>query len=534
MRFSGLMICVAALVAAAPTLAAAQSRPLNVSTLTGGRAAPQVQRALTFGTTPTASGGSLVLPLSSEADIATRGAFLDAADRAAITRAAASARFNFNARQTLSLRGIGAWDRILVVGLGEAPPPRTLQAAGAVAGRALLEEPGDVTVAAAGLAPDAAAEFATGLGIGEYRSDLYHTDRREPAPLGATRVIADDAAAAQAIYARRGRALIDAMAFTRDLSNEPANVVYPETFVQRTRAAFAGVRGVTIQVLDVPAMERLGMGAILGVGRGSSRPPRMLIVTYRGRGAGAAPIVLAGKGITFDSGGLTLKPGANMGNMRMDMSGAASVMGATLALARSQAPVHVVAIAALAENMPDGNAIRPGDVLTAMNGMTIEVVSTDAEGRLVLADALSWVDANLEPAAVLDLATLTGSMNGALGDDYAGLFTRHDALADQIDAASQGSGEGVWRLPLHASYSGDTNSTYADIRNTGDGPGGGMGGYFIGEFIDENIPWAHLDIASVAYGGANDWKPSGSAAWGVRLLERFVLDFQPIPASAED
>jgi leucyl aminopeptidase len=189
-----------------------------------------------------------------------------------------------------------------------------------------------------------------------------------------------------------------------------------------------------------------------------------------------------------------------------------------------------VAIAALAENMPDGGAIRPGDVLTAMNGTTIEIESTDAEGRLVLADALVWAERNLDPAVVVDVATLTGAVRGALGDEYAGLFSRHDALADQLSEAAEATGEPVWRLPLDDSYAGDIRSLIADIRNGGgSGAGAGTGAYFIGEFISRDIPWAHLDIANVAWSGANDWKPNGSAAFGVRLLERFVLDYQPIP-----
>jgi leucyl aminopeptidase len=292
------------------------------------------------------------------------------------------------------------------------------------------------------------------------------------------------------------------------------------------------VQGVTIQVHDENAMRRQGMGALLGVGRGSERPPRLLVIRYRGRGAPAGgPIVLAGKGITFDSGGISIKPSAGMGDMKMDMSGAASVTGAVLALARSRAPVDVVAIAALAENMPDGGAIRPGDVLTAMNGTTIEIESTDAEGRLVLADALVWAERNLDPAVVVDVATLTGAVRGALGDEYAGLFSRHNALADQLGEAADATGELVWRLPLDDSYASDIRSPIADIRNGagGAGAGAGTGAYFVGEFISRDIPWAHLDIANVAWSAANDWKPNGSAAFGVRLLERFVRDYQPIP-----
>jgi leucyl aminopeptidase len=324
------------------------------------------------------------------------------------------------------------------------------------------------------------------------------------------------------------------MAWARDITNEPANVIYPETFVESARAAFAGIRGVSIEVLDVPAMERLGMGALLGVGRGSERPPRLLVVRYRGAGAPeGGPIALVGKGITFDSGGISIKPSAGMGNMKMDMSGAAAVVGSTLALARSGAPVNVVAVAALAENMPDGTAIRPGDVLTAMNGKTIEIISTDAEGRLVLADALIWIERNLNPSVIVDVATLTGAVGGALGDDYAGLFSRHDALAAQIEAAADATGEDVWRLPLHPSYAQDTSSTIADIKNSGEGgAGAGTGAWFIGEFISRDIPWAHLDIANMAYGGPSDWKPAGAAGYGVRLLDQFVRDFTPVPRGA--
>lgn len=492
------------------------------------RAAPAQTRAVTFAVSAAPS-GALVLPLSSEAELAARGAALDAGTRQAIASALTAARFDYKARQTLNLHGVGGWDRILVVGLGAAPKAADIQTAGIVAGRALNSQPGALTALTSGLSADLASELATGLGIGHYRSDIYVTTGRDrPAP-GALTVIADDASGAQAHH-RRGAALIEAMAWTRDVSNEPANVIYPESFVERARAAFAGVPGVEITELDVPAMQRLGMGALLGVGQGSSRPPRLLAVRYRGQGAPSdGPIALLGKGITFDSGGISIKPGANMGNMKMDMSGAASVVGAVLALAKGGAPVDVVAVAALAENMPDGGAIRPADVLTAMNGKTIEIISTDAEGRLVLADAVVWADTTLNPAAIVDVATLTGSVGGALGNDYAGLFSRHDALADQLKTAGDATGETLWRLPLHPSYVRATSSTIADIKNSGDGgAGAGTGAHFIGYFARPETPWAHLDIANMAFGGASDVKPAGSAGYSVRLLERFVRDFQPV------
>jgi leucyl aminopeptidase len=282
-------------------------------------------------------------------------------------------------------------------------------------------------------------------------------------------------------------------------------------------------------------MERLGMGSILSVGKGSARPPRMLVVEYRGGGS-AAPIALAGKGITFDSGGISLKPGTGMWEMKGDMGGAAAVIGAVLSLAKSQAPVNVVGIAALAENMPGSSATRPGDVVKAMNGRTIEILNTDAEGRLVLADAVTYAERQFRPAAIVDVATLTGAVSTALGDEYAGLFSRSDALAGQLTAAGAATGEELWRLPLHPNYAKDMNSDIADIKNVveGGGPGAGLGAHFIGYFV-ERTPWAHLDIAGLDIRRSSlPTVPEGFAGFGVRLLDRFVRDFRPVPAASAE
>ncbi len=519
------------LAASVLALAAASAPAFAQSQGAAGVAAAPTQRAVTFATEAAAATGVLVLPLRSAADL---DALTGLAEVDAVRRALASAEFGYGARQTQTLRGIGGWDRILVLGLGAEAEASALQWSGAVAGRGLMSEAGTVTVLAQALSGEQAAALTTGFGIGHYRSNIHQASARNATAPGGLTVVTPDAAAADTAFQARGAGLVEAMTWVRDISNEPANIVYPETFVERTRAAFRGVRGVTIEVLDVAAMERLGMGVITATGRGSARPPRLLVVRYEGAGAPeGGPVALVGKGITFDSGGISIKPSANMGNMKMDMSGAASVMGATLALARSAAPVNVVAVAALVENMPDGAAMRPGDVLTAMNGKTIEVISTDAEGRLVLSDALVWTERNVQPAAIVDVATLTGAVGGALGDDYAGLFSRHDALADQLTAASAATGEGLWRLPLHPTYAADTSSTIADIKNSGDGgAGAGTGAWFIGEFVSREIPWAHLDIANMSYGGANDWKPAGSAGFGVRLLEQFVRDWRPVARGA--
>ena len=532
-RFRSL-VAPAALMAAlavAPVTAVAQTRAPAAAS----QAAQPAPRTVTFTPSADLSGGVLVLPLGAASDLAVRGAGLAEADKAAIERALTSARFGYGARQTLTLRGIGGHDRILVVGIGATGAPADVQWSGAVAGRALVDEAAPITVLAQGLSAEAVAGFATGLGVGHYRSDLYRNRDGRAAPGGVT-LVSNAADAARAAFDNRGAALVEAMTWARDISNEPANIVYPEVFVSRAQAAFRGLRGVSVEVLDVAAMERLGMGALLGVGQGSSRPPRMLVIRYQGAGAPeGAPIALVGKGITFDTGGISIKPSANMGNMKMDMSGAAAVTGTVLALARSGAPVNVVAVAALAENMPDGNAMRPGDVLTAMNGKTIEIISADAEGRLVLADALVWTERNVQPSVIVDVATLTGAVGGALGNDYAGLFSRHDALADQLDAAGHATGERLWRLPLASTYGGFVSSSIADLQNSGSGgAGAGTGAHFIGEFVSRDIPWAHLDIANMSYGGANDWKPAGSAGFSLRLLEEFVRSYQPVPRGAQN
>jgi leucyl aminopeptidase len=285
---------------------------------------------------------------------------------------------------------------------------------------------------------------------------------------------------------------------------------------------------VTIEVLDVPAMEKLGMGSILAVGQGSARPPRLFVARYAGGPNGEAPIAFVGKGITFDTGGISLKPGDNMWRMKYDMTGAASSVGALLALARRGAKVNAIAVAALAENMPSGTASRPGDVVRTASGQTYEIMSTDAEGRMVLVDALWFVQTRDQPRVIIDIATLTGSQVTALGDEYAGLFSRDEALAAQLIAAGAASGEEVWRLPLHPSYAKDLESPIADLRNGGSSgkAGAGVGAFFIGAWVQPGVAWAHLDIASMAW--RDDLPlptvPLGASGYGVRLFDRFVRE----------
>ncbi len=305
--------------------------------------------------------------------------------------------------------------------------------------------------------------------------------------------------------------MAEAVAFARDLSTEPANALWPEEFVARVREQARGLP-VRIEVLDVPAMQRLGMGGILAVGQGSVRPPRLLLVRYDGGHAGDAPLAFVGKGITFDSGGISIKPGANMWQMKGDMSGAASTVAAVLGMAGRRAPVNAVAV----------RITSPG---RAASGKTFEIMSTDAEGRMVLTDALWYVQRQDKPRLVIDVATLTGSIVGALGSDFAGLFARDDALAAQLLASGEASGERLWRMPLLDEYGKRLKSPIADLRNGGGSPGAGAGAYFIGEWVDRKLPWAHLDIAG------KDWNdsgsptvPEGASGYGVRLLDRLVRD----------
>ncbi|MFN3944523.1 MAG: leucyl aminopeptidase [Allosphingosinicella sp.] len=484
------------------------------------------------------AGSALVLPLGRADDLASRGTMLDAASREAVARALEAARFEYRRNATLPLRGIGPWRQILVIGTGTQPlTAPQLQDIGGTAARALAEEDGPVAVAAAGLGADAAHLIALGARLGGYRFEGYRSeDPERPRPAGRAApltVVAADPAAAQARW-QAGAALADGVFFARDLVTEPANIIYPESFVERTREAFRGLPGVTVRALDERQMRDMGMGAIMSVGQGSARPPRMLIVEYRGAGAQGAPIVLAGKGITFDSGGISIKGRDGMWRMKTDMAGAAAVTGAVLSLARSRAPVHVIAISGLAENMPSGTAARPGDVVRAYNGRSIELLNTDAEGRMVLADAVSYAERQFRPAAIVDVATLTGAIVTALGQDYAGLFARQDELADQLLAAGRATGEELWRMPLHPRYAEAMRSPIADIRDIVEGgaPGAGFGAHFIGSFVTPATPWAHIDIAGTAWGTDSPTAPAGATGMTVRLLDHFVRNFRPVAAAA--
>jgi leucyl aminopeptidase len=451
---------------------------------------------------------------------------LDENSAASVKAAIAAAKYEGKEGATLSLRGIGGYSRILLVGTGsEGDAENLVRNAAGKAAQELKSEKSPVTIAGTENAAEAAAA-ALGYAMGQYRFDRYKTKGKEPPPASDVTIVTAEPAAAAMLWKNQHKATADGVKLSRDLATEPANVIYPESFVERVRQAFGKTANVRIEVLDEAAMRKLKMGSLVGVGQGSRRPSRLLLVSYNAAG-NAPPLAFVGKGITFDSGGTSIKPAAGMWEMKADMSGAASAVAAVYSLAKSGAKVNVIGVAALAENMPGGNAQRPGDVVRTMSGKTIEVLNTDAEGRLVLADANEYV-ATKKPGAIINIATLTGSIVGALNDEYAGLFSNDDELAAGLLAAGTESGEELWRMPLHKNYLEDMKSDIADIKNVveGGGPGAGLGATFIGYFVDEKMPWAHLDIAGVNWSSkGNAVSPKGATGFGVRLLDQLARDW---------
>ncbi len=417
----------------------------------------------------------------------------------------------------------GAVRRVLLVGTGAGAPADYERAGGAVVARLLTS---GVTSAAAdlsGASADAAARFALGAELRSWRIDRYRTklaDKQKPTLTSLT--ISSAGEGVENAWTRLS-AVAEGVAFTRELVAEPGNVIYPESFVERCQA-LAG-HGVGIEVLDEKQMTDLGMGAIVGVGQGSVRPPRLLCMEWKGEGAGSgAPLLIIGKGVTFDTGGISIKGAAGMEDMKWDMGGAGAVAGLMLSLAKRNAPVHVVGVCALAENMPDGNAQRPGDIVTSLSGQTVEVINTDAEGRLVLCDAMTWAQRKYKPEVMVDLATLTGAMIVALGKEHGGMFSNDDGLAQTLAAAGASVSEKLWRFPLGEAYDRLIDSPIADMKNVGPREGGSItAAQFLQRFVEPSVKWAHLDIAGMVWAdkdGATFAK--GATGYGVRLLDAFV------------
>nr|WP_294169253.1 leucyl aminopeptidase [uncultured Sphingomonas sp.] len=448
------------------------------------------------------------------------------ADRAAVEAAARAQRFEGEAGGTAEAFVEGGARRVLLVGTGSNGDASAEKLGGTAVAKLLLsgETHGVIDLSGTGFSADAAAKVALAATLRAWRYDRYRTKLKEKQKPTLTELtIVGAPAEAEARWTERYQPVAKGAALTRELVTEPANIIYPESFVERCRAAMEG-SGLEIEVLDGPAMEQHGMGALLGVSLGSVREPRMLIMRWNGGADGAAPIALIGKGVTFDTGGISIKPAAGMESMKWDMGGAGAVAGAMLAIAGRKAKANVIGVCGLVENMPDGKAQRPGDVVTSMNGQTIEVINTDAEGRLVLADAMTYTQQQFSPKVMVDLATLTGAMVISLGHEFAGVFSNDDQLAADLQGAGTASGDKLWRMPLGEAYDRLIDSPIADIKNVGPREGGSItAAQFLQRFVEEGVKWAHLDVAGVVWSD----KPGttydkGATGFGVRLLDRFV------------
>jgi leucyl aminopeptidase len=478
--------------------------------------------------------GTLVLLADEEDSPDAIRAAADSATGGAVSRALAAADFKPRPGKTCTILAPGAGlSRIVVVGIGKRADltPRLAEEAGGAAVAALTREL-TASVAAAELSPELAAAFAAGAALRSYRFDRYRTtekpdDRPKLAKL--TVLSADHARAREAWTSMR--VVVKSVHLARDLISEPANVLNPAEMAERCRALES--LGLKVEVLGPREMNKLGFGALMGVAQGSANEPRMVVMHWYGASGGgkgkraraAKPLAFVGKGVTFDTGGISIKPAQGMEDMKFDMAGAGAVIGLMAALAGRGAKVDAVGLVGLVENMPSGTAQRPGDVVKTYSGQTVEVINTDAEGRLVLADVLWYCQEKLDPRFMIDLATLTGAMVVALGHDYAGFFSNDDELAQRLHAAGEATGEKVWRMPLAEAYDKLIKSEIADMKNVAGRPGGAItAAQFIQRFVNGK-PWVHLDIAGTAWASKDSAVvPKGATAFGVRLLDRLVAE----------
>ena len=452
---------------------------------------------------------------------------------AAMRAGAEAARFKGSVGQTFDgfVEKDGSVARLALAGLGEKSDEARLanceMAGAALAGK--YQSTGDeelvLDFTESGLTAEEAAHVLLGLRLRNWRYDIYRTKLKDEQKVTLKRVTVVGAPDGAEAAWQTATALAEGVEFTRELVTEPANIIYPESFVARCQEGFKDT-GAELIVLDEPAMEKLGMGSLLGVGQGSARDSRILAIRWNGGTSGEPPVAFVGKGVTFDTGGISIKPGPGMEDMKWDMGGAGAVAGGMLTLVKRKAKANVVGVMGLVENMPDGNAQRPGDVVTSMSGQTIEILNTDAEGRLVLADALHWTQEEFQPSRVVDFATLTGAIIISLGNEYAGLFSNDDALSQELAEAGEATGDKVWRMPLAKAYDKMIDSPIADMKNIGGkGAGSITAAQFLQRFIADGTPWAHIDIAGMAWADkpGRTWG-KGATGYGVRLIDRLVSD----------
>ncbi|MBE7216857.1 MAG: leucyl aminopeptidase [Caulobacteraceae bacterium] len=482
-----------------------------------------------FAAPDTAGAGALAVRVAEGAGPQGAAAALDAAAGGAISRTLAGGRWKGASGKTLELLAVSgvAAERIVLVGSGEAEPDADAAATMGAAAYAAVKASGAARLALRlDLSPALAAHAAFGVRLAAYRFDRYRTTEKPDAKPSVEEVVVEvaDPAAAEAAFSPLA-ALADAVAFARDLVSEPANVLFPEEYARRIEGL--GDLGLEVEVLDQSALQSKGFGLLLAVGQGSERESRVVVMRWRG-GADpdAPPVAFVGKGVTFDTGGISLKPADGMEDMKWDMGGSAAVVGVMHALAGRKAKVNAVGVVGLVENMPDGRATRPGDVVTSLSGQTVEVINTDAEGRLVLGDCLWWTQETYKPRFMVDLATLTGAIIVGLGNDFGGLFSNDDALSHALLAAGEATGDTLWRMPLPPAYEKLLDSPIADMKNIGGRAGGSItAALFLQRFVRDKLPWAHLDIAGTAWRkGGGPLQPDGATGFGVRLLDRLVAD----------
>lgn len=491
---------------------------------------------ITFSKSAPAKTGAIAFPWFEDKELTPAGAAFDRAIGGAMARAAkASAGFKGKPGQIVELLAPPAVknSRILIVGVGKAAAFDHLAAerfGGEVVGRLGRSGEKSVCLMTDGVEnaqideAQAAARAAYGARLRGYSFDKYRTKLPTEQKISIEKVTAatEATSAAKRLYGDFDR-IADGVFFTRDLVSEPANILYPEEFARRCQGL--AELGVDVEVLGEKQMQKLGMNALLGVGQGSARESQLVVMRWSGRADRRPPVAFVGKGVTFDTGGISLKPGPGMEDMKWDMGGAGAVAGLMAALAGRNAKVNAIGVLGLVENMPDGKAQRPGDVVTSMSGQTIEILNTDAEGRLVLADAIHYTLDKFKPAALIDLATLTGAMLVSLGQEYAGMFANDDQIAEGLRKAGEAESEPVWRMPLGDAYDKQIDSPIADMKNLGGKWAGSItAAQFLKRFVGDT-PWAHLDIAGMAWSDKErPTTPKGGAGYGVRLLDRWVRD----------
>jgi leucyl aminopeptidase len=491
---------------------------------------------ISFAAPRTPRSGTVVVAIMDDRKMSPHAIEIDKQTDGAIKRAMEVSRFTGKADETLMIPAppnMGDVSRIMLIGVGK---PK-------IGDRSVRQNRGGVILNALNSVGEqnasffvnafkgkdtalAAADLAYGARLRSYRFDKYRTkEKPEHKPsMKELTLLVDGPKAAEKDFEPLDK-IADGVFFTRDLVSEPANVMYPETLAAEAKKLAS--LGVEVEVLDEKQMKTLGMNMLLGVAQGSRRPARLIVMQWKGnpRAKNKAPLAFLGKGVTFDTGGISIKPAGGMEDMKWDMGGAGVVVGLMKALAGRKARVNVVGIAGCVENMPDGNAQRPGDIVKSMSGQTVEVINTDAEGRLVLGDALWYCQDRFKPQFMINLATLTGAIIVALGHEHAGVFANNDQLADRLVASGKAVEEKLWRMPLGDAYDRALDTDAADMKNIGGRDAGSItAAQFLQRFVN-GVPWAHLDIAGTTWSKKDTQiVPKGATAFGVRLLERFVAD----------